>query len=91
MPPLGSDREEMAIQAEQLTHGDAWDLYIQYHVDEEGRHRDANNLTRQEAAGRADIMEAVKNRKWTIYATDKSGKLVLDTVPNFLEAIKLHY
>ena len=36
-------------------------------------------------------MEGVKSKGWIVYGTDKSGKLVLDTLQNFNESMKPHY
>ena len=51
----------------------------------------SNNLSREEALGRAEIQCGVKDKGWKLYGTDKSGKLVLDTRQNFETCMAPHY
>ena len=91
MPSPASPEQEIRIQSEKLEILDTWDLHVRDHVDDNGYHKGSNNLTRQQAEGRKEIQQGIKDRGWCLYGTDKSGKLVLDTQQNFLDSMKPHF
>ena len=70
---------------------DTWDLYVGQNFNDKGTHVNSCNLTAEQELGRKEIQEGIKNNQWKLYGTDKSGKLVLDTVENFNNSMKTHY
>ena len=91
MPNAVSQDEEVRINAENLEILDTWDLFFSDHCDEKGSIRHSNNLTKEEMLGKCEIQEGIKSRGWVLYGTDKSRKLVLDTLENFNSAMEPHY
>ena len=41
--------------------------------------------------GKKEIEDGIRNKGWVLYRTDKSGKAVLDTKENYIEAMKPHF
>ena len=91
LPEPASVRNEILIQSEAIELVDTWDLYVRDNCNDKGVHANSQNLTRQELMGKKEIQEGIESRGWKLYATDKSGKLVLDTLENFNECMKPHY
>ena len=65
--------------------------YLRNNCDSKGTPQLSDNLSREEAEGRDQILRGIKERDWVLYSTDKSGKLVLDTKTNYLQSIKPHF
>jgi len=91
MPQAEPHREEVMIGAEKLDLNDAFDEFFDENCDEKGRVRGSQNLTPSQQQGRREILDGIKTKNWTLYGTDKSGKLVLDTVKNFNKVMEPHY
>ena len=91
MPAPAPEHQEMKIQGEQIDLIEAWDFHMLEHKDENGRYVGANNLSKEEALGRREIQQGIKEKNWKLYMTDKSGKLCLDTEENFLKSMEEHY
>ena len=43
-----------------------------------------------ERIGRDEIKDGILNKGWMLYKTDKSGKMCLDTVDNYINCMKEH-
>ena len=91
MPKPAPDRDEVAIQSEMIELLDVWDLFVDRNCNEQGSIKNGNNLSRAEQMGRKEIHEGILNKGWKLYATYKSGCLVLDTVANFNQSMQPHY
>ena len=87
MPEASSWANEVIINHQQLETLQVLDEYILNECDEFGNPFGHENLTKQEALGRKEIIRGIKNKNWMLYGTDKSEKLVLDTRENFLLAM----
>ena len=48
------------------------------------------NLSKLEEKGRKEIIKGIKEKDWYLYSTDKSGKLVLDTIENYAVSMQEH-
>ena len=90
MPEAGSWSEEVTIMRQQLETLEVIDDYIMTECDSSGKPFESLNLTKMEALGRKEILEGVKSKKYLLYGTDKSEKLVLDTPANFMNAMAPH-
>ena len=64
------------------------DEYIHGYFSKLGAMKESQVLTEREKSGRREILEGVKNKGWMIYNSDKSGKIVLNTVENFLHGME---
>ena len=91
MPKPRPDREEIQIESENIVLLDAFDLFAEENCNEEGIIKNSKNLTAAQCAGRKEIQQGIQEKGWMLYTTDKSGKLVLDTVENFNRAMEPHY
>ena len=49
------------------------------------------NLSKLEEKGRKEIIKGIKEKDWYLYSTDKSGKLVLDTIENYAASMQEHF
>ena len=49
----------------------------------------SENLTDREKKGRDQIMRGIANQNWMLYNTDKSGKLCVDTVENYVKCMQV--
>ena len=49
-----------------------------------------SNLTKSELKGLKEIKHGVRNLGWCLYQTDKSGRMVLDTMENFISCMHDH-
>ena len=61
-----------------------------FKVNDKKKTKNVINLNEKQRKGRDEIKEGIKNKGWMLSYTDKSGKLVLDTIQNHLEAMKPH-
>ena len=91
MPKPAPMRKEVLIQGKIIELINAFNLYVAEHCNEKGVHQDSSNLTPAERRGRQEIRDGIENHEWVLYATDKSGKLVLDTHTNFINSMKPHF
>ena len=90
MPPPSDWEHEVVIQQQQLEVLNILDDYMLQQCDNNGRPIGMVNLTREQALGRKEILQGIKTRKWKLYGTDKSEKLVLDTEANYMRAMAPH-
>ena len=91
MPKAAPLRKEILIQGDIIELIDEFNLYVQEHCNDKGVQKNSSNLSRAEFLGRQEIKEGIENRGWVLYATDKSGKLVLDTYSNFINSMRPHF
>merc|ERR1711954_395170 len=85
------EQEELKIQNRKVASLQATRRYVAEECEDNLLPTGGHNLTRQEAMGRKEIVNGIKSRGWMLYETDKSDKMVLDTVENFVEAMRPHY
>ena len=91
MPSPLDARDEVKIESQRFDTLDTLGNFLRTKCDDKGVPRGSENLTRQEMLGRQEILKGVRDRGWMLYATDKSGKLVLDTKENFLKSMEPHF
>ena len=87
MPPPSDWEHEVVIQQQQLEVLNILDDYMLQQCDNNGRPIGMVNLTGEQALGRKEILQGIKTRKWKLYGTDKSEKLVLYTEASYMRAI----
>ena len=85
-PPNLSERDEITIESQKQLHKDVYQDYYIKNID----NFQYNNLTDQEQRGLTAIKHGIKTKGWTLYETDKSGKLCLDTIDNYMVAQSKH-
>ena len=49
-----------------------------------------SNLDVKEKAGLKELKEKIKNQEVVCFTTDKSSRISVDTIPNYLEALSVH-
>ena len=69
----------------------AVDEYTAMYCNELGEMKGSQVLTEKEELGRKEIIKGVKHSGWMVYNSDKSGRVVLDTIENFLNGMSEHY
>ena len=52
--------------------------------------RGSEILTESEKEGMRQIKEGIISKGWHLYQTDKSGRMCLDTVKNYVECMSEH-
>ena len=52
--------------------------------------RDSENLSEIEKKGMTQIREGILTKGWHLYQTDKSGRMCLDTVTNYVKCMEEH-
>ena len=58
--------------------------------DSKGVVKDSENLSEMEIKGRKQIEDGIKMKGWMLYQTDKSGRMCLDTVENYIYCMQEH-
>ena len=83
-------KKELEIQSQRQNHIDTVKDYIRKNCDRKGEIKDGENLTASEKEGKRQIEEGIMNKGWILYKTDKSGRMCLDTVTNYIECMQEH-
>ena len=84
-------RTEINIQTDGLERMDVVSEFISNFVDPQGNMKESRILTKEEERGRQEILEGIKTKRWILYNSNKSGKLVIDSKDNYLKAVREHF
>ena len=82
---------ELDIQKTILERMKVVDKYIKDNCDKKGNAEGGEVLTKEEIAGKEEILKGIKEKGWMLYTSDKSGKLVLDTTENYIRCMSEHF
>ena len=66
------------------------DEFLLHECDDSGHPKGMVNLTKMQDLGRKELINGIKTKNWLVYGTDKSERLVLDTVQNYMKAMAPH-
>ena len=85
MPSKINNRKEIQLQELKCSLMDKTEEYTKKHKNEMA------NLSREQIEGARSLSERINKKEIIVYQTDKSGKLSVDTVDNYIEASKAHF
>ena len=81
---------EIQIQAMKERHVNTVNRYVNHHCDVKGVMKGSQNLSESELNGMKQIREEIETKGWHLYQTDKSGRMCLDTIQNYVNCMSGH-
>ena len=88
IPQPGPLREESVMAGMKEKMMEEIRRYIKEECNETGWPK--SNLTRSEVDGMKELKEKIKSREIVVFKSDKSGKMTVDSMENYSEAISIH-
>ena len=89
LPNPGTIEEEVVMENIKMKMINTAREYKKKYCDEKGYIKN-HNLSKEETEGLEEVKEKIKNGEIVVFATDKSGRLSIDTPNNYTEAVLEH-
>ena len=72
-------RNKINIQTDRLERMYVVSEFMSNFVDPQGNMKESRILVKEEEKGRQEILEGIKTKRWILYNSNKSGKLIIDS------------